>query len=83
MLFEFINTFTTCQKIINDALKKYLNDFVIIYLNNIFIYLFILKQHVKHVNKILKYLNQRNLRTKLKKCVFYREKNKLKINANH
>ena len=59
---------------INDILRKYLNDFVTIYLNDIFIYLIILKKHVKHVIKILKYLNKRDLRVKSKKCVFYREK---------
>ena len=43
MSFEFINAFATCQKIINDALREYLNDFVIIYLNDILVYLFTLK----------------------------------------
>ena len=74
MLFEFINAFAIYQQIINNALREYLNKFVTIYLNNIFIYLFILKKHIKHVNKILKYLNKQNLRIKSKKCVFYREK---------
>ena len=74
MLFEFINAFAIYQKMINDTLREYLNDFVIIYLNNIFVYLFILKQYIKHVYKILKRLNERDLRVKSKKCVFYREK---------
>ena len=56
---------------INNILREYLNNFVIIYLNNIFIYLFILKQHVKHINKILKCLNKRDLRIKSKKYIFY------------
>ena len=43
MLFEFINIFATYQKIINDILREYLNDFIIIHLNNIFVYLFTLK----------------------------------------
>ena len=64
MLFEFINIFATCQKIINDILREYLNDFVIIYLNNIFVYSFTLKQYVKYINKILKRLNERDLRFK-------------------
>ena len=59
---------------INNVLREYLKNFVIIYLNNIFIYLFILKQHVKHINKILKYLNKRDLRIKSKRYVFHREK---------
>ena len=59
---------------INNILRKYLNNFVIIYLNNIFVYSFILKQYVKYINKILKRLNERNLRIKSKKYVFYRKK---------
>ena len=74
MSFEFINAFAIYQRLINDTLREYLNDFVTIYLNNIFIYLFILEKHVKHVNKILKYLNKENLRIKSKKCVFYKKK---------
>ena len=58
---------------INNILREYLNNFVITYLNNIFIYLFALKQYVKHINKILKYLNARNLRVKSKKYVFYKK----------
>ena len=64
MLFEFINVFAIYQQVINDILREYLNDFVTIYLNDIFIYSFILKKYVKHINKILKCLNKRDLRIK-------------------
>ncbi len=70
MLFELTNVSTTCQEIINDILRQYLNRFVIAYLNDIIIYLNILKKHVDHVFKILKYLNKRNLHFKLKKLTF-------------
>jgi len=71
MSFEFTNVLTMYQKIINDVLRQYLNQFVIIYLNNIIIYLYILKKHVKYISKVLEYLNKRNLHLKLKKCEFY------------
>ncbi len=71
MSFELTNALTTCQKIINDTLRQYLNRFVIAYLDNIIIYSNILKEHVNYVFKILKYLNKRNLHLKLKKCEFY------------
>ena len=64
MSFEFINAFAIYQQIINDALREYLNNFVTIYLNDIFIYLFILKKYIKYINKILKRLNAKNLRVK-------------------
>ncbi len=74
MSFEFTNVLITCQKIINNALRQYLNRFVIAYLNNIIIYLSILEKHINYVFKILKCLNKRNLYFKLKKCEFHRKK---------
>ncbi len=73
MLFEFTNVLTTYQEIINDALRQYLNQFVIAYLNNIMIYSNILKEHINHVSKVLECLNKRNLHLKLKKCEFHRK----------
>ncbi len=73
MSFGLINAPTTCQKMINDALRQYLDIFVIAYLNDIMIYLITLKKHVQHVSQILKCLNERNLRLKSKKCEFHRE----------
>jgi len=74
MSFELINVLATCQEIINDALRQYLNIFVITYLNDIMIYLITLKEHVQHVSQILECLNQRNLRLKSEKCEFHQEK---------
>ena len=73
MSFELTNVSTTCQKIINDALRQYLNRFVIAYLKDIMIYLKILKEHVSHVFKVLKYLNRRNLHLKFEKCEFHQK----------
>jgi len=58
---------------INDALRQYLNRFVIAYLDDIIIYLNTLKKYIDHVFKVLKCLNKRNLHLKLKKCEFYQE----------
>ncbi len=58
---------------INDALRQYLDRFVIAYLNDIIIYLNILKEHVDHVFKVLECLNKRNLYLKLKKCEFHQK----------
>ncbi len=73
MLFELTNVSTTCQKMINDALRQHLDQFVIAYLNDIMIYSKILKEHVSHVSKVLKCLDKRNLHLKSKKCEFHRE----------
>jgi len=74
MSFGLTNASTTCQEIINDILRQYLNRFVIAYLNDIIIYLKILKKHVSYVSKVLKCLNIKNLHLKPKKCEFHREK---------
>jgi len=71
MLFELTNALTMCQKIINNALRQYLDQFVIAYLNNIMIYLNILKEHVNYIFKVLECLDRRNLHLKSKKCEFH------------
>ncbi len=71
MLFKLTNVLTIYQKIINNILQQYLNQFVIIYLNNIIIYLKILKEYINYIFKILECLNIKNLYFKLKKYKFY------------
>jgi len=71
MSFELTNVSTTYQEIINNILRQYLNRFVIAYLNDIIIYLKILKEYISYVFKVLKCLNIKNLHFKLKKCEFY------------
>jgi len=73
MSFELTNVSTTCQEIINDILRQHLDQFVIIYLNDIIIYSKILKEHVSYVFKVLECLDRRNLHLKLKKCEFLQE----------
>jgi hypothetical protein len=73
MPFGLINAPTTCQEMINDALRQYLNIFVIAYLDDIMIYLITLKKHVQHVSQVLECLNKRDLRLKSEKCEFHRE----------
>ena len=71
MLFELTNVLIMCQKIINNALRQYLNQFIITYLNDIIIYSKILKEHVSYIFKVLECLNIKNLHLKLKKCEFH------------
>ena len=71
MSFELINASTTCQEMINDALREHLNVFVIAYLNDILIYFKTLKEHEQHVRTMLRCLKQRRLLFKLEKCEFH------------
>ena len=62
MLFKLINAFATFQTYINNVLRKHLNMFIIIYLNNILVYLKNKKNYKKHVKQILNALKKADLR---------------------
>jgi len=49
MQFRLINTLAIFQKQINSILGEYLNKFVIVYLNNIIIYLENKEKHREHI----------------------------------
>jgi hypothetical protein len=49
MLFRLTNTPATCQALINNVLQEYLDIFIIIYLDNIFIFS---KSKVKYIDYI-------------------------------
>jgi len=79
MSFKLKNPSVTFQRLINNMLREYLNDFVITYLNNILIYSNDLKMHHKHVHKVLAKLNKQVMymkksksRFKIKKIQFLR-----------
>ena len=70
MLFGLKNTPITFQRLINDMLREYLNDFTITYLNDILIYSNDLKMHCSHVHKVLRKLSERVLYVKKSKSKF-------------
>ncbi len=70
MLFELKNALATFQRLINDTLREYLNDFAITYLDDILIYSDDLEMHRSHVHKVLGKLNKRALYVKKSKSRF-------------
>ncbi len=58
MSFELKNTSVTFQKMINDMICEYLDDFVMTYLNDILIYSEMLKEHKRHIKVIIKALQK-------------------------
>jgi len=74
MLFGLKNAPATFQRLINNTLRKYLDDFVITYLNDILIYSDDLEMHCSHVHKILEKLNERALYVKKSKSKFKTKK---------
>ncbi len=70
MPFGLKNTPVTFQRLINNMLREYLNDFAITYLNDILIYSDDLEMHRSHVHKVLEKLNERALYVKKSKSRF-------------
>ena len=74
MQFGFTNTLIIFQRRINYILGKYLDDFVIIYLDNIIIYLNSKKEYKKYVKWVLSRLYKENMPVVIKKCEFHTKK---------
>jgi len=74
MPFGLKNAPATFQRLINDTLREYLDDFAITYLNDILIYSDDLEMHHSHVHKVLEKLNERALYVKESKSRFKTKK---------
>ena len=71
MSFNLINAFVIFQTYINKTLTKLLNNFCVVYLNNILIFFVKKTDHINHVKQILKRLRKCKLYASLKKCEFF------------
>ena len=54
----------------NDVLRPFLDDFFIVYLDDILIFIKSREEHVMHVNKVLDVLRKEKLFLKMSKCKF-------------
>ena len=71
MFFDLCNALDTFQVFINNILRKYLNDFINVFLNDILMYNENKKKHIEHVTKILVKLKKVNLFLDIDKCEFF------------
>jgi HD-GYP domain-containing protein (c-di-GMP phosphodiesterase class II) len=71
MPFGLINIPATWQAFINNVFREYLDVFVIIYLDDILIFLKSEEEYKRHIKKILKKLIDENLRIKTEKTEFH------------
>jgi len=71
MFFNLINASVTFQIFVNNILQRYLNQFIIVYLNDILVYSKMKKEHVQHVKKVLQTLKKVDLRIKSEKSEFH------------
>ena len=74
MQFRFTNTPVIFQRRINYILKEYLDDFVMVYLDNIIIYLNSKREHKKYIKQVLSKLYKENMPVTIKKCKFHTKK---------
>ena len=56
MLFGLTNAPASLQRSVNEKLHKYLDIFVIVYFDDILIYLETIEEHIEHVKKVLQKL---------------------------
>ena len=71
MPFGLTNTLASFQRFINEVLREHLNIFIITYLDDILIFSENYDEHIEHIRKILKKIENAKLQLKLKKCKFY------------
>jgi Reverse transcriptase (RNA-dependent DNA polymerase) len=71
ILFKLINVSAIYQALINNILREYLDDFIVVYLDNILIYNKNEKKHTGHIIKILKILKRTGFKINEKKSTFY------------
>ena len=74
MPFGLTNAPASCQEMMNDILKEFLDITVVVYLDDILIYTDgPISQHVEDVKKVLEALMKWNLKANPAKCLFHRK----------
>ncbi len=68
MPFGLTNAPATFCTFMNDIFRKWLDDFVVVYIDDILIYSGTLEEHVEHLRKAFQRLRENKLYAKLEKC---------------
>ena len=71
MPFGLINASTTFMDLMNRVFRPYVDQFVIVFLNDILVYSKDLKNHNTHLRVVLETLRKEQLYAKLSKCEFW------------
>jgi hypothetical protein len=70
MPFRLTNAPTTFCTLMNDIFRKWLDDFVVVYIDDILIYSGSLEEHAEHLREVFQRLKENKLYAKLEKCEF-------------
>jgi hypothetical protein len=70
MPFGLTNALATFCTLMNDIFREWLDDFVVVYIDDILIYSGSLEEHAEHLCKVFQRLRENKLYAKLKKCEF-------------
>jgi hypothetical protein len=70
MPFGLTNALATFCTLMNDIFRKWLDDFVVVYIDDILIYNSSLEEHAEHLRKVFQRLRENKLYVKLEKCEF-------------
>ena len=70
MPFGLTNSLSTFQCLLNSIFNPFLRNFVLVFFDDILIYIKSCEEHGQHVNKVLQLLKEKKLYTKPSKCFF-------------
>jgi hypothetical protein len=70
MPFGLTNALATFCTLMNDIFREWLDDFVVVYIDDILIYSSSLEEHAEHLRKVFQRLRENKLYAKLEKCEF-------------
>jgi len=70
MPFGLTNALATFCTLMNDIFREWLDDFVVVYIDDILIYSGSLEEHAEHLRKVFQRLRENKLYAKFEKCEF-------------
>src|ERR1700737_5300635 len=72
MPFGLTNAPATFMHLMQQTLRRFLDDFVIVFIDDILIYSKTLEDHAQHLRQVLQVLQEKQLYAKLSKCDFFK-----------
>ena len=74
MPFGVTNAPSTFQRMMNSLFKEELDDYVLVYLDDILVFSSTLEEHIAHIRKALERLRSAKLYARLHKCAFFQRR---------